>query len=343
MLWLEGLCLVIMPALQKYGHNRSSVLARFARNPMVARMGGALINYAKSKFSSRGSGKRTPAGEAAPSAPLTFQNDAKLLYKGRRMKRRKFVRMQRSFKQYRKNLDRTQPTSIMRAPVVAFTTSTLVDSQIVEYIPICYTGNGTAATGFGDLQYLATDAAAQIALKNATAGTSSAMLNKYEVVKCVTRLDIHNSGGVPVYIDLYECVCRKNYQLSNTSPAINLTTYRPAGEGTLTQTAPNTSPFHDPTFTSQFRILNVKQLLIASGGNSEVVQKNKGRMFDGTECQNGGFGLGGWTKFWVMIVKGQVDANGASARYQAASISWVNTRFYHYKILSPTGVLLGTR
>lgn len=274
---------------RKYGMFRSA-LAGFGQGVRLGRKAfpvikaglGMVRKFRNSSSSLRSSKQRKVTGQT------TFQEDYRTLYRRKRAPRRIRRRARRSFQRFTYHLDKTQgmTSSVINNFYSASTnpTSPLTGSQGVHAISMygC-TGSTLAADFNSDLWKIYTDATGA----SPTGSLASASLR---FRSCIMDFLIKNTGETPMFIEIYQCVARRNGSSSDASVewASMLAKEGSTGVGTaLTDvSAYKVTPFDAPGFGSYWYVKSRKRFYI-SGGNSVAwqIRDPKNYVITGEEIQ----------------------------------------------------------
>lgn len=140
----------------------------------------------------------------------------------------------------------------------------------------------------------------------------------------------NNSSTVPVYIDVYKCVCTKFNE--SGGPYITGAISKWAAATAVTTASIGVTPFDLKEFTEFSKILSKESVYLAPSQNFEMKFSAKGFVYDGAVINNmsgnDSWGLPGHTHFLLLVQTGALTSASTAA---ASTTQYLVTNKYRVK------------
>lgn len=205
--------------------------------------------------------------------------------------------------------------------------TTLADSQIYDGAMI----GGIAQTSNDEMLR-----AFRVAYETPAGGITS-FINRKVMVKSIC-LDVHltNNSSNTVEIDVYQVKLRRDWAANDRIDVMYYTTYLQAagavaanpviGTATKGYFQIGNTPFQNSNFCEHWKILS-KRTIMMSTGQSTSLQMRVGRKFvDGNALQRYQFGIPGYTKGYLFVMRGAPRWNGTAVERGAVDVVWTQER-----------------
>lgn len=249
---------------------------------------------------------RTTKPQAA-NFSMTTQHDSRLVYKKRRMPRRK-RRVWRNFKRKAQYISNTQNPRNTIVKTNYITGSCSVNQQMVVTLSLYpgYNGSDNALEDIRDCQTLA----------NQTNAESEAQTTNMFFRSGFMEATIVNTKGTTVYCDAYWCYAKKDAIITPQtilSNGFKTTTQAVDGDnlpnavGVGTAVTENTlgiTPFQSSEFCQHFSIWKKTRYILGTGNTVQLEWRDPKNRFlnpDSKFISGDWTVLKGWTKTWVLI------------------------------------------
>jgi len=280
---------------------RSSAVARRIYGSPATRLVGAAIKYAprvysaaKAAYQSRSSGKQS----VIQSGIISTQHDVANRYRKKRMPRRKrkaWGRFSRKVKHVMLQMNALQ----------SFTSDNY--NRVITWAAQAQATFGQMLGGVN-----ATDNDELLAMFKSVYGAALGInsIDKYKLFIKALCLDIQlrNTGASACIVDVYELVCRTGDKLANRIEVSYTNAFNEQSTalvGGKFSTNPATTPFQNPLFTSMWRIVSKKEMLLG-GGQITTMQMRMpyNKMFYGKKLENNEQAVPGFTRAYLFQVRG---------------------------------------
>lgn len=310
---------------------RARLLGQYGTNPyMRAAIGtGALVAraapYAKKAFSAIRT--LTQKRSTIEPAPNTFQNDAQMRYRKKRMPKRKRRRWVRFVKRVRHVDLAMQPLQIYTKEGTVNLTSAANQGQVWSRM----LGGMTVANNDEILQVF----------KSAYNLSTEASCAPYKIYLKSICMDVQmtNTGSYPIIVDMYTLVCRKTWDTAEDIGASFVNALgeiqAPAGGGSLTSSKTALTLFDAPNFCEFWRIQSKKEFIIGGSNTITVQLRNPAnRYFDGKEIISNAQAKPGFTKAFFFMWHGQPSNRGAAgaSQFDATTVTFGYQTVVHYAV-----------
>lgn len=288
----------------------------------LLRMGGALARRGAGALAGRAAKyvqqqyKRRRTGGAVEPSVITAQHDVSNRYRRRAMpgyRRRKWVRFTK----------RVNHVMMQQTPLTTYTTdnagairTVALDTQVTDGHIL----GGVSITGNRELLDIFQ------AAYGSGLGISSLGPYKLFVKSMCLDVQISNTGVNGLIVDVYTVAARKNDELArtlrdqyNADFAQQLTT----GIGAVDGTNPATTPFQNAPFTRMWKVLEKKQIILATGQVTTLqIRLPHNRMISGKALQNNEAQLPGISRGFLFQVRGVPGKNASLPALLSGEFTW---------------------
>jgi len=305
----------------------------------------------KRKYMGAGSKTKVQKRSGRDTGNTTQYADSSTLYRRKAAPRRVRNRVRAFANRVRSVIDGEVGLQIAVIPFASTTVSgcqtpvsitSLTNNQATSLLPGLYSGNGnhpsTSINGnFDDLYAIFN------AYKPSGALVDDTIL---EFTSAVWNCVITNvtGSGLRAVVDIYECVARRDWKPSDDPVSIFNNTLPDNGQFAqagvqafpLSTTNLGVTPFDNPEFCEQWKILKVRRIKLEDGATATLQFRDpKRRKIEyQTKVQNKSF-VRGLTRCWIPIVYGVPNANaGAPLRAEGVTVCFDCVRNYHFRQLS---------